>query len=572
MIASKPRVLRAGDRALLVELPDLEHTLGMFDALNAADLPGVLELVPAARTVLVRFDPLLTASERLAERILGLSVHPGAAADGRRVRIGVHYDGADLAEVADLLGITEREVVLRHTGSDYRVAFGGFAPGFAYLTGGDPVLDVPRRSTPRTRIPAGAVGLAGTFSGVYPRESPGGWQLIGHTDDTMWDLDRDPPATLQPGDRVTFVDLDAAPTDTSTERVTPGETPSEAPAPSESESASQPDQASDSNPTSEPDPTTASAELSTTGAPPHLQIVHPGALALLQDGGRPGLAAMGVACSGALDRRSLHTANRLVGNPADSAAIEFSFGGEVRSIGDLVVAVAGEELELTLSTADGARFSVIDQRPLVLHDGDTLALTPTLGARGYLAVRGGFDLPDVLGSRSTDTLSRIGPPALAAGAALGVGSLISLAPVQDPHAWPGRLSTQPVALPLLLGPRDDWFAAEAVELLFEQAWTVSPRSDRVGIRLVGDCPLERSAHGELPSEGTVTGAVQIPPDGQPVLFLADHPVTGGYPVIAVLHSSALDLAGQLAPGSTVHFTRTTTKPSSIGPTPGAEAG
>jgi len=530
----------AGDRALLVELADLESTLGMFDALNAAKLSGVLELVPAARTVLVRFDPLVTAAQPLTERILGLTLGRGTVADGRTVRIGVHYDGDDLAEVAELLGISERGVVERHTASDYRVAFGGFAPGFAYLSGGDPVLDVPRRRSPRTRIPAGAVGLAGTFSGVYPRASPGGWQLIGHTDDAMWDLDRDPPATLQPGDRVSFVDLDAAESSVEPDALIE-------PVEITAQGLDKLDQSDSPQPAArdldELDPRT-----------PWLQIVHPGALALLQDGGRPGLAAMGVACSGALDRRSLHTANRLVGNPIDSAVIEFSFGGQVRSVGDLVVAVAGEELELTVSTADDQTVSVTDQRPIALHDGDTLTLTPTLGARGYLAVRGGFDLPEVLGSRSTDTMSRIGPPALTAGAALPIGSTVALAPVEDPQAWPGRLWADPIELPLLLGPRDDWFTAEAVELLFEQTWTVTPRSDRVGVRLVGDRPLERFERGELPSEGLVNGALQVPSDGQPVLFLADHPMTGGYPVIAVLHSSALDLAGQLAPGTTARFT------------------
>ena len=295
----------------------------------------------------------------------------------------------------------------------------------------------------------------------------------------------------------------------------------------------------------------------------------PGLAALLEDEGRPGLAALGVARAGALDRRSLHTANRLVGNPVDSAVIEFSFGGEVRAVGDVVVAVAGERLALTVCTVDEQLIEVDDQRPIALHDGDTLTLTPTLGARGYLAVRGGFDVPAVLHSRSTDTMSRIGPPALAAGTTLTVGRVGDLAAVEDAQSWPGRLASETIELPLLLGPRADWFTDAAIALLFEQNWTVTPRSDRVGVRLAGELALERSVTGELPSEGAVSGALQVPADGQPVLFLADHPVTGGYPVIAVLHSSALDVAGQLTPGTTVRFTRSGVNSVTSGTTHGA---
>ena len=520
-------MLPAGDRALLVELPGLAGALGMFDALSAAALPGVRELVPAARTVLVHFDPLVVPAESLIEWIRGLELADGVSPEGRTVQIAVRYDGEDLPAVAALLGISEAEVIERHTGSDYRVAFGGFAPGFAYLTGGDPVLDVPRRSSPRTRIPAGAVGLAGTFSGVYPRESPGGWQIIGHTPLPMWNLDHDPPATLQPGDRVRFVYLTDAPVET-------------APPPVDLVETAQP-------PVERVE--TPNARL------PALQIINPGALALIQDEGRPGLGAMGVARSGALDVRSLHTANRLVGNPSDATVIEFSFGGAVRALGDVIVALAGELLDLQLTTAAGEVISIIDQRPIALHEADSLSLAPILGARGYLAVRGGLDVPAVLGSRSTDTMAKIGPAALTTGAVLPVASGARLAAVDCPQPWPGRLTSDPVEVPVLVGPRDDWFTPDALEILFAQQWTVTPQSDRVGLRLHGERALQRAVEGELLSEGVVRGALQIPSDGQPVLFLADHPVTGGYPVIAVLHSSALDLAGQLAPGTSVRFVR-----------------
>lgn len=203
------RLLPCGEAALLVEVGSLPEVLQLADALRAAVLPGVVDLVPAARTVLLTAaDPTALAALRplvtdLANR---LDDRP-AATQGSTLAplvIEVIYDGEDLAEVGWLTGLTEDEVVAAHTGTPWRAAFGGFAPGFAYLTGGDARLRVPRRATPRPRVPAGSVGLADEFSGVYPTASPGGWQLIGRTTATLWDVDRDPPALIVPGREVRF--------------------------------------------------------------------------------------------------------------------------------------------------------------------------------------------------------------------------------------------------------------------------------------------------------------------------------------------------------------------------------
>ena len=201
-----PTVLAYGDRALLVELGDTERVVAWVDALQRQEVPGVADLVPAAETVLV------VAQEGVDVRVLRAALaavvpeEAGALpAGGDVVEIPVSYDGPDLADVARLTGLSESEVVAAHSGALWRVAFGGFAPGFAYLVGDDDRLHVPRRDSARTAVPAGAVGLAGDYSGVYPRESPGGWQLIGTTDVQMWDLDRDPPALLRPGAAVRFV-------------------------------------------------------------------------------------------------------------------------------------------------------------------------------------------------------------------------------------------------------------------------------------------------------------------------------------------------------------------------------
>ena len=195
-----------GDRALLVDLDDGEAALALADALRADPPEALGDLVPAARTV------LLVAAEGAAVADLRAAlagVRPGersAADDGEEVEIPVVYDGEDLDDVASLTGLSREEVVAAHTGQTWRVAFGGFAPGFGYLVGEDDRLHVPRREESRTRVPTGAVGLAGEYAGVYPRESPGGWQLIGRTDLAMFDLDRDPAALLRPGVRVRFTD------------------------------------------------------------------------------------------------------------------------------------------------------------------------------------------------------------------------------------------------------------------------------------------------------------------------------------------------------------------------------
>ncbi|WP_245160153.1 allophanate hydrolase subunit 1 [Blastococcus sp. CT_GayMR20] len=195
------RVLPYGDRALLVELDDLAAVAAVRAALERSPLPGQCDLVPAARTVLVVLDRRPTDLDLAALRRLSPQ-DPGDDAAVDRVELTVVFDGPDLAEVADLVGRPVPDLVAALTAIEFTVAFGGFAPGFGYLTGLPQELHVPRRSTPRTRVPAGSVGLAGPFAGAYPRASPGGWQLVGRTDAVLFDVDRDPPALLVPGTRV----------------------------------------------------------------------------------------------------------------------------------------------------------------------------------------------------------------------------------------------------------------------------------------------------------------------------------------------------------------------------------
>lgn len=257
---------------------------------------------------------------------------------------------------------------------------------------------------------------------------------------------------------------------------------------------------------------------------------------------------MGVGHSGAADLASHDAANRLVGNDIDAATLEVTFGGlELRADRDIVVAVTGARVTPTIDGAPQGSYCT-----LALRAGSVLALsTPTSGVRSYVAIRGGIDAPRTLGSRSTDTLSGLGPPPVQLTDVLHLAREYADWPAAEQIPKPRDVPKH--FLRVSFGPRDDWFTAGARRLLLEQSWTVTEDADRVGIRLDGARPLDRAIETELPSEGMVTGALQVPPSGKPVLFLADHPVTGGYPVIAVVCSADLPSAAQLTPGQSIEF-------------------
>lgn len=530
---SAMRFLPVNRHAILVELADLQQTLVLLGALQASPIEGVQELVPAARTILVQFAPHIIGAAQLVRRIAACDLSGSVQRSDVLVQIPVRYDGEDLAEVAQILGITAEEVVRRHTGSEWSVAFTGFAPGFAYLSGGDPVFQVPRRATPRTKVPAGAVALAGSFSAVYPQASPGGWQIIGVTDAAMWDLARDLPALLQPGYRVQFVDIAT-----------------------QTEAASALSNSISANKVAEINKGKAQAATNLKADAGALRVRATGLLTLFQDRGRHGQAGQGVSASGAMDQAAFKTANRLVGNASQLPVLETVGGGlSLQSVGENVVAVTGAEAPISITTSDGRRWSAPRYAAIALADGDTLSLgQPVAGARCYVAVRGGYEVAPVLGSASTDTLAHVGPPALQTGQLLAV--------LPDHHAVVAELALPQQELPapdgevvldVELGPRTDWFTPEAVALLAAQRWQVTPQSNRVGLRLAGEQALTRSVSSELPSEGTPLGAIQVPASGQPVLFLADHPLTGGYPVIGCVAPHHLDLAGQIPVGAWIRF-------------------
>ncbi|MDT7727231.1 MAG: hypothetical protein QOI21_3807 [Actinomycetota bacterium] len=278
-----------------------------------------------------------------------------------------------------------------------------------------------------------------------------------------------------------------------------------------------------------------------------IEVLSPGPFATVQDLGRPGLASLGVGRSGAADRSSLRLGNRLVGNPEGNAAIEATLGGlAIRFSGPALIALTGAACGIRVGRRAAGMYA-----PIHVRSGEEVRLSvPANGLRTYLAVRGGIDVAPVLHARATDTLAKLGPPPLSAGMTLPVGARVSSYPVVDlapQKAFPAEL-----VLRVTAGPRLDWFVPGTMAM--PTSYEVTADADRVGLRLSGPA-LQRCRAGELAPEACVPGALQVPPAGVPILFLADHPVTGGYPVVAVVDDAGIDLAAQARPGQRIRFTR-----------------
>lgn len=509
-----------GLTAILLDCADLGSALALHQNLQQNPPAGVEELIPAAQTVLVRFETAAQATYFAQHFAWDGGAHASAASKDPRT-LEVIYEGQDLEDVAKMLNMSTEQVINAHTQQQWSVAFAGFAPGFFYLHAEDNVLEVPRRSSPRTAVPTGSVGLAGQFSGIYPRESPGGWQLIGRTNAPLWDLQQDPPALLEPGDLVQFKAVREH------TRVASSATSA---------------------------PKTAQRSIA--------QVITSGAQLLYQDAGRVQQTHWGVSPSGFADPVAAHEANYLVGNEPDATVLESLMGGFVlESHEDSVMALSGAQALAIITEGEELDRVVPAHTPFALLSGQTLRVgIADAGLRVYLAVRGGFDVELSAHSASYDTMSAVGPAPLTAGDPLHAGETTGKA-VRVPTPAPELPKNDEVTeVRVILGPRENWFTAESLENFFTVNWKISPQSNRIGVRLVPDTEnnsavLQREITSELPSEGMISGAIQVPPNGEPVVFLADHPVTGGYPVIATVHPEDLRLLAQSQPGTTLRFTR-----------------
>lgn len=584
-------LLPYGDRALLVECDGLASAQRAYRLLTEHRLDGVRELVPGGRSVLVRIDPRAVGLTHLAHWVQGVLGGPdgagtestagttrssGEVAGGGAVRIPVVYDGEDLATVAAAWGCSVDEVVARHAASDWVCAFVGFAPGFPYLVPvtaaaeSAPLPPVPRRATSRARVPAGSVALAGEYCGVYPRESPGGWQLIGRTEAVLWDPRRDPPALVTSATHVRFEAVRQVVRAVSQELsgATAGNTGfgggADGRTPEKRHGHASEVGRVNAGGRAEAEGRTAAngRAIGVDGdeKAAAVRVLEPGALMLVQDLGRPGLAAIGIGASGAFDRAAHRLANRLVGNDESAAGLEVLVGGTALALpAGTWIAVTGADGRVTLDDAPVTLAHPVRAE----RDGAVVRIDPaTRGVRYCVAVRGGIAPEPVLGSRSRDTLAALGPDPVSAGDELIVGDAVT-GPVPAVDLVPVDASvTDHAELDVRPGPRLDWFTPNAWHRMLDTEWTVSMRADRTGVRLDGPSldRLPAVVDRELASEGMTAGAIQVSPDGVPTILGPDHPVTGGYPVIAVVTDDTLDRLAQLRPGQRVRLRLATGRP------------
>ncbi len=494
-----------GDSAWLVEFPGksggdaLARVMGLATALETGRPAEVVDVVPSFASVAVHFEG--GNGQGIREWINSATVTNRLPAGEERV-IPVCYGGIhgpDLAEVADLTGMSPEEVVALYSGAVYTVAAVGFSPGFPYLSGLPERLQVPRRRTPRLAVPAGSVAIAGEQAGIYSFTSPGGWQVLGRTAVSLFDPHAVPPALLRSGDRVRFVPVEKL----------------------------------------EPEDLIAPV----AEAKGWIEVIQPGALTTVQDLGRPGHESSGVSPGGAVDKKAMRLANLLVGNDEGAAGLEICLSGPVLKFhADAVVALAG----ITGKSQRVAAGETVDFSQL------------TGGVRACLAVAGGVRVPLVLGSAATDLRAGFGGflgRALQAGDWLDTGAPGRVPRCGDWHVGRAERIAE-IELRFLAGVQESWFSESARQRFRSEVYQLTPSSDRMGARLAG-AALELAEPREMISQPVAWGSVQVPPDGQPIVLLAERQTIGGYPQIG--HVIAVDLPklARAWPGTPVRFREVT---------------
>ncbi|HEU4740699.1 MAG TPA: 5-oxoprolinase subunit PxpB [Meiothermus sp.] len=461
-------------------------------------LPGVTDLVPGYVNLYLEFEDAALSESRVRHWIAEYSHDLPTETSSGVVEIPVRYDGEDLPRIAEQTKLSLEEVIRRHSSPGYYVYAVGFTPGFPFMGEVDPALRLPRRSVPRKHVPAHSVAMANAQTGIYPLASPGGWHLLGTALKSVYDPHRPEPFLLSPADTVRFV-------------------PTEGPTP--------------------PEPQTLEL-LPTEPRYPAFRVLEPGLLDLVVDGGRRMAGRFGLAQSGPLDPRSARVANALVGNPADAPLLELTLKGPVlEALRDTVVAFAGFAMHPELNGEPVAGY-----QSLGLRRGDVLSFRPTAeGVRGYLAVAGGLEGRRFLGSASTDLRGKIGRP-LRAGDILGVKTPREVRP--GFAYWPWSLMDE-ARVRILPGPQAN---REALEALASSTYSLAS-GDRMGLRLDGPSV----PGGELISEPTPLGAIQVTPGGHPLILLNDRGRIGGYAKPALVDPRDLPILAQLRPGSPIRF-------------------
>ena len=520
-VSSRMLVVSAGVRAA-----------GLARALRKAKLRHVTDVVATLEQVAIVCEIALTddaASDvERAVREVDASVSESDVR-GREIVVPVCYErefGVDIDDVARERGLSREDVIALHVGRTYRAGFVGFAPGFSYLQGVDERLQVARLASPRARVEAGSVAIAGSQTAVYPSATPGGWRVVGRTPMRMFDARRERAAMIEAGDVVRFEAI-------SRERY---------------EGMKDEIEQLDA----------ASVEGARSGAREReasLRVIHPGTFASVQDVGRAGWMHAGVARSGAADRVSGKIANWLVGNDDDAAVIEATMSGPtLLAIRDVTIAMCGADAAAVIEQASGRMVEMPSERAVTLQAGEMLRVRGyRAGTRLYIAVAGGAEVEPVMGSRATHVASGVGGCVLRAGDELMVGDATRAARDVTRTALSTfvRDCAARRVLRVTMHPQSRLLGADAVEKFFAGLWQVTRRGDRVGVRLEG----ARMAHavGVMASHVTLPGDIEVTPDGGAVVLGPDGPVTGGYPVIASVIDADLPSMMQARSGEWVRF-------------------
>jgi KipI family sensor histidine kinase inhibitor len=492
-----------GDSAWLIEWSrgvPLDEILAWVAALKENQPPGVLDVLSSYASVAVHFSGV--DGLEILNWIQQITVNPRPLI-AHEVEIPVIYggeDGPDLETVAEHTGKSVSEVIVEHSQVIYTVTALGFSPGFPYLTGLPASLQLPRHRTPRVTVPAGSVAIAGKQAGIYPTASPAGWHILGRTDVVLFDPAATPPTLLKAGDRVRFV-----PTWTALQRQS----------------------------------RSSALDISKPDATRGIEVIQPGGLTTVQDLGRPGHEAMGVSPGGAVDRWALQVANAMVGNPVNAAALECCVSGPVLKFhhATTVALMGASGKSRRVAAGEVVDFSKLEH-----------------GVRAYLAFAGGLQVLQVMGSASTDLRAGFGG---FMGRALKKGDRLECNEVsRSPHPgnWSvGRQESRAfVILRYIAGVQTSWFSSEALRRFRTEIFQVSPLADRMGTRLSGPM-LERVDSREMVSQPVAWGSVQVPPDGQPIVLMAERQTMGGYPQIGHVISADLPKLARAWPGTKVKF-------------------
>jgi len=545
------RFLPAGDRGLVVEFGTAvdvavnNQVRALALTLEAARIPGVVEVVPTYRSLGVQFDPAQLGAEALRGRIDETlkALDPGQLPPPKVVRLPTCYGGEfgpDLPFVSQHSGLSADEVVRLHSETPYHVHMIGFTAGFAYLGGLPEKLHTPRLPSPRTKTPRGAVGIGGSQTGAYSAETPGGWRLIGRTPVPLFDPLRDPPTPMLPGDTVRFDPIPREEYDRLERDFQPavGQL---------GHSATGQLGRSDS-----PNRPVAQPPLRSQEA---LEVLRAGILTTVQDRGRIGCQRFGVTVSGAMDEVALRVGNLLVGNEQNAAGLEVSFlGPRIRLRADVTLALTGAEVDVDLDGRPAPWYEAFRARA-----GQVLDLRHcTRGMRAYLTVAGGIDVPVRLESRSTSLAAGFGGfegRPLRDGDVLSVGPTIGQTARECACGVPQRwrpVFGSPQIVRVVFGPQDGAFTEAGRRTLLDATYEISPSSDRMGYRLEGPA-IEHAGPADIISDWIPLGGIQVPGNGKPIVLLADRQTTGGYTKIATVISLDIPKLVQLRPGEAVRF-------------------